>query len=178
MAAPSDHGFWEGNATFMDNSKTPGRVQSRIINGVDATEYQFPWFASIRSHSQSGMQSICGGSIVATEWVLTAAHCTRGYVSYTLGFGSNNINIPLVSMSATEVVEHPRYNSANLNFDIAVIKLPRTLQYSAHIQPVRMPSLTQSVSNMLSTHMARVCGYGRMSDGECPYQPSQYNSIY
>lgn len=167
MAAPSEGSLLVGNETVRGSNSRNGRgVQTRIINGVHAKEYQFPWFASIRSHSRLGMQSICGGSIIATEWVLTAAHCTRGYVSYTLGFGSNNINIPLVSMSATEVIEHPRYNSENLNYDIAVIKLPRELDYSSHIQPVRMPSLTQSVSNMLSTHMARVCGYGRMSDGE------------
>lgn len=157
---PSESRFIKGNTSRIEH------IQSRIINGEHAKEYQFPWFTSIRSHTRSGMQSICGGSVIAPEWVLTAAHCTRGYISYTLGFGSNNINIPLVSMSATEVIEHPRYNSANLNCDIAVIKLPRQLEYSTHIQPVRMPSLTQSVSNMLSTHQARVCGYGRMSDGK------------
>lgn len=142
----------------------PASLQSRIVNGAPAKDYQFPWFASIRSHTQSGLQSICGGSVIAPSWVLTAAHCTREYVSYTLGFGSNNINIPLVSMRSQEAIEHTKFNPANLNYDIALIKLPKSLTFSSRIQALRMPTLAQSVSAVFHTNMARVCGYGRTSD--------------
>lgn len=139
--------------------------QSRIVNGSPAGEFQFPWFVSIRSHTQGGLQSICGGSILSKDFVLTAAHCTRGYVSYSLGFGSNNINMPMVAMTATEVIEHSRFNVETLNYDISVIKLPKSLQFSSRIQPVRLPTMTQAKSGNFHSNMARVCGYGRTSDG-------------
>lgn len=135
------------------------------MNGVIANEYQFPWFVSVRSHTKSGLQSICGGSLISPNWVLTAAHCTHGYVSYTLGFGSTNINTPSVSMQSRNAIEHVKYNSANLNYDISVIKLPKSLKYSGRIQAVRMPTLVQSISGVLNTNVARVCGYGRTKDG-------------
>lgn len=143
------------------------RPQTRIVNGAVADEYQFPWFASIRSHTADGLQSICGGSIISADRVLTAAHCTHGYVALTLGFGSTNIDMPRVTMSAASTVEHPRYNAENLNFDIAVVRLPQRLPFSAHIQAIRMPSRHQSAGGFFYTQMARVCGYGRASDGEC-----------
>lgn len=147
-------------------SPASSSTTNRIVNGKVADEYQFPWFASVRSHTQNGLQSICGGSIIAPNWVLTAAHCTHGYVTYTLGFGSTNINDPMLSMESDQVTEHSKYNSDNLNYDISVIRLPQSLEFSSRIQAVRMPTLAQSISGAFHTSMARVCGYGRTSDGK------------
>src|SRR5687768_4979833 len=42
-----------------------------IINGTNATPGEFPWQARILVNGTSG----CGGSLLAHNWVLTAAHC-------------------------------------------------------------------------------------------------------
>lgn len=99
------------------------------------------------------------------QWVLTAAHCTHNYVSYNLGFGSNNLNAPLQSLTSTHSIEHLRYNPDTLNYDIAVIKLPEVIEYTAHIYAVRLPTLNQARQGQFHTTKARVCGYGRTSDG-------------
>jgi len=140
-------------------------IQQRIINGTSATVHQFPWFVSIRSQAQNGLQSICGGSLISPEWVLTAAHCTHNYVSYNLGFGSNNLNAPLRSMTSKEAIEHLRYNPETLNYDISVIKLPEYMAFTAQIQSVRLPTLNQARQGQFHTTKARVCGYGRTGDG-------------
>lgn len=48
-------------------------VDARIINGFLTTIEENPWQVSLQ---QSGSH-ICGGSIIADKWVLSAAHCNR-----------------------------------------------------------------------------------------------------
>lgn len=131
----------------------------RIVNGSPANPNQFPWQASVRAGG-----SLCGGSIISAGWILTAAHCTRGFSSFTIGVGSNNLNGPLVQLTSTRVIEHPNYNPTNLNNDVSLIGLPSSLSFSASIQAVRLPSLSQAGTTFLGLQSA-VSGWGRTSDG-------------
>jgi secreted trypsin-like serine protease len=44
----------------------------RIVGGMDAIRAQYPWQVAIVIDSAY----FCGGSLISSEWVLTAAHCT------------------------------------------------------------------------------------------------------
>jgi len=44
----------------------------RIINGTDADPEQFPWQVALIIDNTY----FCGGSLISSQWVLTAAHCT------------------------------------------------------------------------------------------------------
>ena len=46
---------------------------SRVINGQNARPHAWPWQVSLRSNNRH----FCGGSLIANNWVLTAAHCFR-----------------------------------------------------------------------------------------------------
>ena len=54
---------------FISQKQPP----TQIIGGVEAIPGEFPWIVSLRL----GGQHICGGTLIANNWVLTAAHCVR-----------------------------------------------------------------------------------------------------
>ncbi|KAI8791200.1 chymotrypsinogen A, partial [Biomphalaria glabrata] len=47
-------------------------IESRIIKGNDAKKCEFPWMAFIHSRVR---EIGCGGSIIDSTHILTAAHC-------------------------------------------------------------------------------------------------------
>lgn len=48
-----------------------GSRQARIIGGHDALPGEFPWIVSVRRHGGH----FCGGTLIHSRVVLTAAHC-------------------------------------------------------------------------------------------------------
>ena len=45
--------------------------QSRIVGGQQASEGEFPWQVSLQQYGRH----FCGGSLISTKYVMTAAHC-------------------------------------------------------------------------------------------------------
>eukprot|EP00794_Sanderia_malayensis_P015869 gene15869-17468_t len=60
----------------------PEVQQSRVIAGINATKGSWPWQILMIFFGSP----MCGGSIVAPNWIVTAAHCVSGYERYVRYF--------------------------------------------------------------------------------------------
>lgn len=60
---------------FVDSNDTDIVIKSikdRIVGGIETTIEKHPWQVSLQLKNEH----LCGGAIISSQWVLTAAHCT------------------------------------------------------------------------------------------------------
>jgi secreted trypsin-like serine protease len=102
-------------------SLRPSAPAQRIVGGSLTTTPQ-PWVAALLQNGQQG----CGGSLIAPQWVVTAAHCVSGGANPTqVRVGSLYRSSGGQVISISQKIIHPSYSSSNINGgnDIALLKL-------------------------------------------------------
>jgi len=91
----------------------------------------FPWVvALIDDKSQPQRSFICAGTLVAPDWVLTAAHCTFSWArrwpadprAYVLT-GTENLAKPGPTYAVSRIVVHPEYDPRTRRNDLALLKI-------------------------------------------------------
>lgn len=64
----------------LPSSEFPTAESSRIVNGFELDITSVPYHVALRRKMTSGWVYSCGGAIISTRAVLTAAHCVDRYV--------------------------------------------------------------------------------------------------
>ena len=83
-----------GRNIFLSSSKNKNDDKNgdtaKIIGGSDVAVDKYPWFASgLDDRNERG----CGGMLIASEYVLSAAHCNEsGWTSFEIGALCTNEN--------------------------------------------------------------------------------------
>ncbi|UJR15740.1 hypothetical protein I4U23_002675 [Adineta vaga] len=114
-------------------------VVSRIVGGEAAETNTWSWVVSISINSNS----LCGGTIISSLWIITAAHCVYGVsTARIVVYAGSNQRFSGQSRVASSITVHPNYNSDTQMNDIALIRLssPLTLTNST-IKPICIPSV-------------------------------------
>ncbi|XP_001655727.2 tryptase [Aedes aegypti] len=142
-----------GDSKFLEcGYRNPDGVGFRIINGRhNETEFgEFPWMVAIlESQTMLDIETqafICGGSLIAPNVVLTAAHCVhiKEAESLTARAGewdtkTESETLPYQEQKVQRIIIQPNYNSAVQFNDIALLVLEQPFQPDENVQLICLP---------------------------------------
>ncbi|KFM60779.1 Clotting factor B, partial [Stegodyphus mimosarum] len=137
-----------------------------IAGGQESDEHEWPWMTAIfRRHQGSRPKTfLCGGSLINTKYVLTAAHCfVNNYVilpasSFVVRLGSHYLNSGEEYTVASLVIHHNHSGSDFFN-DIALVRLASEVYVTDKIAPICLPFPEMIRENFVG-RMATVAGWG------------------
>ncbi|KAM4837275.1 coagulation factor XI isoform 2-T2 [Thomomys bottae] len=122
----------------MDNVCTT-KIKPRIVGGTPSGHGEWPWQVTLHITSPT-QRHFCGGSIIGNQWILTAAHCFYGVASpkllriYGGIVNQSEINQESPFFEVQEIIIHDKYTMAESGYDIALLKLETTMNYTGKIQ--------------------------------------------
>jgi len=131
-----------------------------IVRGQKAEAGEWPWQIRMLKDLED-RRGFCGGSLIAPDWVLTAAHCTYGPLG-AIGYGSNKRSeLKVVAVSA--MFRHPDYPRGAKKADIALLKLAEPIANAPTVAIVDADGDT--LLNVEGVHVT-VTGWGAQIEGK------------
>ncbi|XP_058461599.1 melanization protease 1-like [Malaya genurostris] len=146
----------------------------RIYGGAATELDQFRWTVALE-YNQAGTREIkCGGSLINTRYVLTAAHCVTTVTpeQLVLRLGEwdlnndpdcdeyKNCNDPVRFESVEEIIVHPKFGRKHNDIALLRLKTPLPEAYTNYILPICLPTSESLQSNRFSNHNVSVVGWG------------------
>ncbi|XP_057642276.1 granzyme C-like [Chionomys nivalis] len=136
-----------------------GAGAEKIIGGHEAKSHSRPYMAFVEFLDVKGKNNSCGGFLVKSSFVLTAAHCMGSAMRVTLG--AHNISFPEKSQQIIPVakaIPHPGFNNKTITNDIMLLKLERKALKTEYVRPLSLPC---SEVHVKSGDVCSVAGWGR-----------------
>uniref|UniRef100_T1J009 Peptidase S1 domain-containing protein n=1 Tax=Strigamia maritima TaxID=126957 RepID=T1J009_STRMM len=142
--------------------------EARIIEGVETSPNEFPWQVALVNASRT---FFCGGSLLTSKYILTAAHCLRLPIEQLyilLGTHVFDEKVkPGLMLKATQTFAHPKHTYQHFLFDIAIIKMNQSIEYSSTMRPACFPRPNQNYVGRIAT----LSGWGYNVPGDYDNRP-------
>lgn len=135
-------------------------AEPRIFGGDPAQPGQDPWQVALVLAAETQNAAFCGGSLIASNVVLTAAHCVDNETlpaDVDVVAGTVELTSGGQRLHVTRFAIHPDYNPANFDNDLALLFLAGSTS-AGRIAPATA-AVEQSAG--LPGQRARVTGWGR-----------------
>uniref|UniRef100_H3C5C7 Peptidase S1 domain-containing protein n=1 Tax=Tetraodon nigroviridis TaxID=99883 RepID=H3C5C7_TETNG len=140
---------------------------SRVIGGQNAAPKTWKWQVSLQldSYGEGFFSHICGGSLLNSYHIMTAAHCilSSNPRQYRVVAGEYDMEKDEGSeqfIHVEKIIVHPGWTGdLGIGNDIAVLKLVEPVYDNGYIEFARLPYAHQTLPNGFTCY---VTGWGRM----------------
>ena len=103
------------------------KIHAQVVGGSNVIAGSYPWMVSL---SGNGLD-LCGGSLIAPEWVLTAGHCGQGLPGffptpdkvYVNLHDRSNPSVDSEPIQVSQIFVYPGYQVFSGGVDLALLKL-------------------------------------------------------
>ncbi|XP_047504462.1 trypsin-1-like [Pieris napi] len=134
---------------------------SRIVGGTDAAINEFPWIVKLSYFKRF----YCGGTVINDRYVVTAAHCVKGFMWFMIKvtFGEHNRCNATIRPETRFVIRVTanKFSLTNFDNDIALLRLNDRIPMSAAIKPICLP--TDPSSTYIGV-LAVASGWGTLTE--------------
>ena len=133
-----------------------GLPAQALVNAKPVSESRFkaeyPWMVAVVHNDLKG---VCGGVLIAPDWVLTAAHCTALKKHVLVGHPQRQKARRIEILNA---YRHSDFDSATMQNDIGVIQLAESVDLP--LAPI--PTVRQARAVIAPGREGILLGYGRI----------------
>ncbi|MGI9510102.1 MAG: S1 family serine peptidase [Geminicoccaceae bacterium] len=155
----------------MRMAQIRGSIEGRIVGGTDAADDENPFQVALLLRDQANNQNaqFCGGTLVAGNMVVTAAHCSdfleAGDVQVLTG--ARRLDAGGTRRDVSRITIHPDWDSVTFDNDVAVWEL------SSHATDVPFAELATTDGPVGSDVL--VTGWGALAEGGA--SPTQLQAV-
>lgn len=168
-------------------------VASRIIGGLQTDPGRLPWQVRLSLRLSSRVSGICGGSVIADRWVVTAAHCLKNLnaSNQLIELSAQDVQVEMFrrgqarDISVDRIFIHPDWdgNFRNRN-DIALLRVSGDLLENSAIQLISEAEFQSANRQFEQTWIANqdrpanaiASGYGIIQQN--PVQQPNLNALH
>ncbi|XP_067255104.1 complement factor D-like [Chanodichthys erythropterus] len=139
-------------------------VNVSIVNGKEAKRHSTPYMVSLQTYGHH----ICGGFLISDQFVLTAAHCWKGYDNLMVVVGAHDLRDSKSSdhIRVKSYIPHPNYRPTNKphhhDADIMLLKLKKKVNLNKKVGVIPLPKKGEDVK---ADTACSVAGWGRLMIG-------------